>query len=107
MTRSPSIVWFRKDLRLSDNPALEAAGRRGGPVIPVFIWAPEEEGEWPPGAASQWWLHHSLARLESSFRELGVQLVVRRGKSSAALAELVRETRTDAIFWNARYEPAI
>ena len=47
---APALVWFRQDLRLSDNPALAAALERGGPVIPVYIWAPEEEGSWPPGA---------------------------------------------------------
>ena len=40
-----SILWFRLDLRLADNPALHAAIQRGGPVIPVFISAPEEEME--------------------------------------------------------------
>ena len=53
-----SIVWFRQDLRLADNPALLAAIRHGGPIIPVFVWAPEEEGGWQPGAASRWWLHN-------------------------------------------------
>ena len=46
-----TLLWFRQDLRLTDNQALLAAVGHGGPVIPVFIWAPEEEGEWPPGAA--------------------------------------------------------
>jgi hypothetical protein len=41
---SPVILWFRQDLRLSDNPALSEAVTRGAPVVPVFIWAPEEEG---------------------------------------------------------------
>ena len=48
---APALLWFRQDLRLSDNPALAAALERRSPVIPVFIWAPEEEGDWPPGAA--------------------------------------------------------
>ena len=42
---SATIVLFRQDLRLDDNPALESAVRRGGPVVPAFIWAPAEEGE--------------------------------------------------------------
>ena len=45
------------------------APRSDGPVVPVFIWAPEEEGDWPPGAASRWWLHHSLASLDAMLRE--------------------------------------
>ncbi|MBC8002231.1 MAG: deoxyribodipyrimidine photo-lyase, partial [Opitutaceae bacterium] len=54
---SPTIVWFRQDLRVADNPALHAAWKRGGAVVPVFIWAPEEECAWSPGGASRWWLH--------------------------------------------------
>ena len=50
----PIIYWFRKDLRLEDQPALTELARSGQPVVPVFIWAPHEEGEdgqWAPGAA--------------------------------------------------------
>ena len=42
-----AIVWLRQDLRLADNPALQAACLHGGPVVPGFVWAPEEEGAWP------------------------------------------------------------
>ena len=62
---SPALLWFRSDLRLSDNPALAAALARGVPVLPIFIWAPEEEGPWPPGAASRWWLHQSASGVNS------------------------------------------
>jgi len=41
-----SLVWFRQDLRLRDNLALSAAVARGAPIIPLYIWAPEDEGEW-------------------------------------------------------------
>ena len=57
-----TLVWFRHDLRLDDNPALAAAAARGA-VVPVFIWAPNEEAPWEPGAASRWWLHQSLEKL--------------------------------------------
>ncbi|RME70756.1 MAG: deoxyribodipyrimidine photo-lyase, partial [Verrucomicrobia bacterium] len=52
---SPTLVWFRQDLRLTDNPALAFALGRRAAVIPVYIWSPQEEGEWVPGAASRWW----------------------------------------------------
>ena len=55
----PALLWFRLDLRLTDNPALRVALGQGRPVIPVFIWSPEEEDRWEPGAASRWWLHQS------------------------------------------------
>lgn len=103
MKHDVSIVWFRLDLRLTDNLALAVAAQRGGPVIPVFIWAPGEEGAWPPGAASRWWLHHSLQSLAA---DLG-GLVIRRGPSLNALRQLVKETGATAVFWNRRYEPVV
>ena len=103
----PAIVWFRQDLRLADNPALQAACRRGGPVVPVFIWAPEEEGAWPPGSASRWWLHQSLEQLARDCHAAGAELVLRRGASLAELLRVAKATGADAVFWNRRYEPAI
>ena len=104
---SPSIVWFRLDLRLADQPALQAAIQRGGPVIPLYIWAPEEEEDWAPGACSRWWLHHSLQHIQVRLNEIGGQLIIRRGPSEDALRQLIRETGAEAVFWNRRYEPAI
>jgi deoxyribodipyrimidine photo-lyase len=102
-----TLVWFRLDLRLADNPALAAAAMRGGHVLPIFIWAPEEEGDWPPGAASRWWLHQSLRSLDAALRRLGVHLILRRGPSLEALRSLVRESGADAVFWNRRCEPEL
>jgi len=92
-----TIVWFRLDLRLADNRALAAAAQRGD-VLPVFIWAPGEEGDWPPGAASRAWLRQSLRALDASLRERGSRLVVRRGPSLVALRQLARETGAGAVF---------
>jgi deoxyribodipyrimidine photo-lyase len=101
-----SIVWFRLDLRLADNPALEAATKRGGAIVPVFIWAPDEDEAWAPGAASRWWLHQSLRALDARLRDAGSRLTIRRGPSVETLRALVAETSAGAIFWNRRYEPA-
>jgi deoxyribodipyrimidine photo-lyase len=101
-----TIVWLRQDLRLSDNEALDAAVLRGGPVLPLFAWAPDEEGEWPPGAATRWWLHHSLTELDASLRERGSRLIVRRGPSLDAIVALARESGADAVHWSRRHEPA-
>ncbi|MDX1962229.1 MAG: deoxyribodipyrimidine photo-lyase [Pirellulales bacterium] len=110
---APTIVWFRLDLRLADNPALVAACEQGGPVVPVFIWAPEEEAPWQPGGASRWWLHHSLAALERELQARGSRLVIRRVDSSTGqssltiLQELVADTGAAAVYWNRRYEKEI
>src|SRR5579884_3905620 len=105
-SRPVALVWFRQDLRLADNPALAAAIERGYRVVPVYIWAPEEEGAWPPGAASRWWLHQSLADLGRALERLGSQLILRTGPTAAALSSLAQETGAEAVFWNRRYEPA-
>ena len=101
------IVWFRSDLRLADNPALAAAVATGLPVVPIFIWAPEEEAPWSPGSASQWWLHQSLARLQNDLKKLGSLLIVRRGATVDALQSVAVESNAQSVFWNRRYEPAI
>jgi deoxyribodipyrimidine photo-lyase len=107
MSQAPCIVWFRRDLRLDDNPALVAALERGGPVLPVYLHAPAEEGEWPPGGASRWWLHHALESLAAALDERNLPLVIRHGPSLEALEALIDETGADAVVWNRRYEPAI
>jgi len=104
---TPAIVWFRQDLRLRDNPALEAASRRGGPVIPVFVMDEAGEGRWPLGGASRCWLHHSLEALSESLLERGSRLVVARGDSGKEIARLVKETGAGAVYWNRRYEPSV
>jgi deoxyribodipyrimidine photo-lyase len=104
--RSPSLVWFRCDLRLADNPALASAVERGGAIVPVFVHAPEEETPWAPGGASRWWLHQSLMALELSLRAVGSRLIVRRGPSLESLRSLAKETGATTVFWNRRYEPA-
>ena len=100
-----SIVWFRQDLRLGDNPALTAAIARGRPIFPVFIASLQDEGEWQPGAASRWWLHGSLAQLDLSLRQLGSRLILRQGPLLNSLRKLVLETNASAVFWNRGYEP--
>lgn len=106
MSVSPTILWLRRDLRLADHEALQAALQRGGPVIPVFIWAPNEEAPWEPGAASRWWLHHSLTALQREFEKRGSRLILRAGPSLAALQKLIRETGAAAVYWSRLYEPA-
>jgi deoxyribodipyrimidine photo-lyase len=106
-SNSPIIVWFRRDLRLADNPALSAALATGRPVVPLYIWAPEEEAPWAPGAASRWWLHHSLLALETSLRKAGAELVLRQGGSLDTLRAVMRETAATEVYWNRLYEPAV
>lgn len=99
------IVWLRRDLRLYDNPALYAACSEAQRVIPVYVYAPEEELPWPPGAASRWWLHHSLHALETSLSSIGSRLVVIRGDTLSVLMMLREQTGAAAVYWNRLYDP--
>ncbi|CAL0305564.1 unnamed protein product [Lupinus luteus] len=100
-----SIVWFRRDLRVEDNPALSAAVR-AGTVVALFIWAPEEEGQYQPGRVSRWWLKHSLAHLHSSLRSLGTPLITKRSTNSvSSLLDVVKSTGATQLFFNHLYDP--
>lgn len=65
--------------------------------VPVYVWAPEEEGQFQPGRCSRWWLHHSLKALEKDLQALGTSMVYRRApESRIALIQLVEETGAQA-----------
>ncbi|XP_075945864.1 deoxyribodipyrimidine photo-lyase [Anarhichas minor] len=107
----PVLLWFRRDLRLWDNPALTGSLEVGAPVIPVFIWSPEEE-EGPGitvamGGACKYWLHQALSCFSSSLESIGSHLVFfgANGSSLRTLKELVKETGARTVVANAVYEP--
>lgn len=88
---------------MEDNPALAAAVRAGA-VVPLFIWAPEEEGHYYPGRVSRWWLKQSLAHLDMSLRSLGTSLVTKRSTDSvASLLEVIRSTGSTHLYFNHLY----
>lgn len=103
---STTILWFRQDLRLTDNPALTAALQSGGRVIPLFVDSTTEPMPWRDGSASRWWLHHSLKAISAEFECRGSRLIIRRGPADQALQRIVAEAGADAVYWNRLYEPA-
>jgi len=101
---APRIVWFRRDLRLSDQAALSAAAS-SGPVIPVYILDDETPKHRKMGGASRWWLHHSLAALDESLRAEDSRLILRRGNSATILANIARRSGAENIHAIRHYEP--
>lgn len=101
---SPVIVWFRRDLRLADQAALLAAAAQG-PVIPVYVLDDETPKHRRMGAASRWWLHHSLASLDAALRQRGSRLILRRGKCHEELAAIRRTTGARVVHALHHYEP--
>ncbi|MDH5456931.1 MAG: DNA photolyase family protein [Gammaproteobacteria bacterium] len=96
----PVLLWFRRNLRLSDNSALLEAVASGRPLIPVYV-----VDEQDAGSASRWWLHHSLSSLDSDLRERGSALRVFRGSPPEVLAGICTETGARALYYARRYEP--
>ena len=99
-----SIVWFRQDLRLADNPSLIAAAA-DGPVLPVYILDDETAGAWAMGGAHRWWLHFSLQSLAAALAKLGSTLVLRRGPAASVIADLVKATGAAAVHAGQMAEP--
>ncbi|QPC91556.1 deoxyribodipyrimidine photo-lyase [Mesorhizobium sp. INR15] len=105
-TNAPIIVLFRNDLRVSDNAALAAASATGKPIVPLFILDEEARDERSAGAASRWWLHHSLSALGNSLAKLETTFFMRHGPTKTIVAEAVSATGADSVFWNRRYSPS-
>lgn len=105
----PVLMWFRRDLRLADNPALTTAIAKGDPVIPVFILdavgAGDADDVRPLGGASRWWLDKSLRALGGALAARGSRLIVRRGRSARVLTALARETGANSAAWARTHEP--
>jgi len=102
-----AMLWFRQDLRLADNSALHDALKQFDRVVMVYVHAPCELGEWSPGEASQWWLHHSLSSLESSVQKLGGRLIIRSGSSLEQLSDIAKQAQVNTLFFNRAYDPIL
>lgn len=105
MSEQPIIVWFRQDLRLADNLALSRAVETGAPVVPLYVLDEESAAAWAPGAASKWWLHHSLTSLAADLDQAGAELILRRGRHLDVVVSFARETGASAIYFSRAYEP--
>jgi deoxyribodipyrimidine photo-lyase len=103
---APVILWFRRDLRLADNPALQAALKLEAPIIPLFVL--EESAEVRPlGGASLWWLDKSLAALEAQLGARGSRLTLRRGDAARILPALAAELGASSVLWNGLFDPGL
>lgn len=100
---SPILIWFRRDLRLSDNPALHAACATGRPVIPVFVW---DEVMDSIGAAARWRMGRAVEKFSSVIKMKGSVLTLRKGRAADVIPALLAETGAGSIHWTRAYDPA-
>ena len=99
-----TIHWFRHDLRLADNPALQAAAS-GGRLVCLYILDDAAAGPYAPGGASRWWLHKSLEKLTASLHRLGGRLLLARGDTATILKAVARAYHAEEIHCNRVHEP--
>ncbi|MCQ4161488.1 DNA photolyase family protein [Roseomonas sp. GC11] len=99
---TPTLLWLRQDLRLSDHAALHAAAAEG-PVLPVFIL--DDSDPWAPGGAARWWLHHSLKALGTALAGLGAPLLLLRGEARRVIPDLAAALGARAVHASRLYEP--
>lgn len=97
--------WFRRDLRLSDNTALNAALRSGVRVMPLFVFDPVLLNSPFAGTPRLTFMLNALRSLDASLREMGSGLVIRQGEPSEVLARVVREFGAEAVYANRDYSP--
>jgi deoxyribodipyrimidine photo-lyase len=104
MSDQPLILWFRRDLRLADNPMLGAAVATGRPIVPVFILDPETESL---GAAPKWRLGLGLEAFAKTLEGLGSRLIFRRGAALTVLRDLIAQTGATGVHWSRLYDPQV
>lgn len=102
MNKPPVILWFRQDLRLQDNPALNAAHETGHPILPIYILDDDNAAEWKISGAGRVWLHHSLQSLNKS---LDGKLLILRGNPLELIPNLLTQVTAAGLYWNRCYEP--
>lgn len=102
---APVIVWFRRDLRLDDHPALHAAAKSGRPVLPLYV-LDDTPGVRAPGGAGRWWLDKSLRALSADLQARGSRLILRRGPAAEVVADLAETTGAGSVVWSRLYDGA-
>ena len=97
-----TLFWITNDLRTEDNPALNHA-LESEAILPVYVH--DVEQAWPIQGASAWYLHHALAKLESAYRKLGLQLHLSNGIAFKKITGLVEKYEIEEIVCARAYTP--
>jgi deoxyribodipyrimidine photo-lyase len=105
LEKAPVIMWFRRDLRLSDNRALTAAIATGRPVIALYVLDDVSPGIHAMGGAQRWWLEGSIRALTTDLARINIELILRKGRAEELLGSLIGEAGAHAIFFSKNYAP--
>lgn len=99
------LCGFAATCDCETTPPSSQACQQAQQIVPVYIHAPQELAPWAPGAASNWWLHHSLNALNTELQARGSRLYVYQGNSLEVLQSLITATGASLVVWNRLYEP--
>jgi deoxyribodipyrimidine photo-lyase len=99
---SAAVLWFRRDLRLDDHPALLAAADEG-PVTALFVL--DDELRKPSGAPRVAFMYRTLRALDEQLREHGGGLVVRRGRPENVVPGVASEVGASSVHISADFGP--
>lgn len=102
----PVICWFRRDLRVRDNPALFNAAATGLPVIPLFVVDTDLIAGIQSDGAVFDFQAECLRDLSESIEDLGGKFVVRKGRLLEVFSRIIGETNPRSVYFNRDYEPA-
>jgi deoxyribodipyrimidine photo-lyase len=102
---SRAVVWFRRDLRVADHPALLAALDAADQVVPVFVVDRALLDGRPSGPNRRAFLHGALQALANELGSLGGRLLVLEGDPVALLPRLAREFAADAVYCSREHTP--
>ena len=103
-----SLIWFRNDLRVTDNATLNAAVKASTEVIPVFVldpaqWQEDRWGQVKTGPFRTKFLLESLADLKADLEDMGGTLLIRQGEPAAVLKALADEHGARTVFATAEH----
>ncbi|MGV6839194.1 MAG: cryptochrome/photolyase family protein [Planktomarina sp.] len=101
---TPTLVWLRRDLRLTDHAALTAAAGRGGPVICVAL---RDTALQSLGAAPKWRFGLGLEKFAQTLEAMGSKLIFRTGEGVDVLPKLASELGAGAVYWSRSYDPSV
>ncbi len=104
--RTRALVWFRRDLRVHDNPAFETALAEAQEVLPVFVFDRPLLESKVYGSAWVSFMLECLRELDGALSQQGLQLRWSLGDPREELPKLVRDLGADVVYWNRDYEPA-
>jgi deoxyribodipyrimidine photo-lyase len=102
---SPAVLWFRRDFRLHDHPALNAALEGGRAVAPLFVLDKGLlRGPWP-SPNRVWFMLESLRELDAALRARGNRLHIRTGPPEQAVRDFALEARATDVYVTRDYTP--